>query len=324
MPSSRWINWINWIKMKGALLLLVLIVVFSSGCTENRAGAFSMTNTPAYPLTPTHSATSAPLATKTPLITLAPTQHTTPAPTSTEIPTISPTPSADSSSDKVITTSCPSIKGLMLHSSFGVKRTEELVAAIAGNGFIPTTYEDAYRNYYQEGTCPPSNLIVISIDDFGPYKVQIELQKMVEIFLDNAIPISIGVVAHDDTEEDTWEYYKYLQENGVEITSHTASHPNLTNLYHEEIRWELEASYSLICKKLGTCPISLALPYGLGANSSYILSQAEETGYKMVISIAGDTTISLDEYPIIFKRVSPSMDNQEETLDYLEKAFSQE
>lgn len=195
----------------------------------------------------------------------------------------------------------------MLHSDLGTSETRRLIRKITSKGFIPTTYEDIYNNYYQKNVCPPNNFIVISIDDFGPSLIRVPLYDMVEIFNEVDIPITISLIVNEETPDGTWEYCKRLQRRGGEIASHTISHSDLTDLSNEQILWELETSYQLICEKVGTCPLSLTLPYGKGANDPYILNQAEEIGYKMIISIEGAPTVSLGEFPIVLERMGPSV-----------------
>jgi peptidoglycan/xylan/chitin deacetylase (PgdA/CDA1 family) len=85
-------------------------------------------------------------------------------------------------------------------------------------------------------------------------------------FLDSIVAISSREFGIDVTriknEMLTWSQIREVSINGIEIGSHTVSHPILTKLSHERLRVELEQSKAIIEEKTGEKVVSLAYPVG--------------------------------------------------------------
>jgi len=78
----------------------------------------------------------------------------------------------------------------------------------------------------------------------------------------------------------TWQQLREMADSGMSIQSHTMSHPFLSDLSPEQIRWELAESKSILEDKLGRPVNYLALPGG--RYSSTAKKIAEEIGYQAV------------------------------------------
>lgn len=80
----------------------------------------------------------------------------------------------------------------------------------------------------------------------------------------------------------SWMQIKSLNEAGVEIGSHTLSHPDLTTLNDWQIRNELLNSKAIIEDKLGKEVVSFAYPYG--AWNQHVATLVQEAGYKIAFT----------------------------------------
>jgi peptidoglycan/xylan/chitin deacetylase (PgdA/CDA1 family) len=74
-----------------------------------------------------------------------------------------------------------------------------------------------------------------------------------------------------------WEHVKELSEEGMEIGSHTVSHPYLTQVPLEEVRRELEQSKAILEDKLGKSVGFLCAPGGY--YNDPVKKVAQEVGY---------------------------------------------
>jgi peptidoglycan/xylan/chitin deacetylase (PgdA/CDA1 family)/SAM-dependent methyltransferase len=59
-----------------------------------------------------------------------------------------------------------------------------------------------------------------------------------------------------------WDELRYLARAGIEIGSHTATHPFLTTLSAEDVAREAARSRTALLRELGVEPIAIAYPYG--------------------------------------------------------------
>jgi peptidoglycan/xylan/chitin deacetylase (PgdA/CDA1 family) len=59
-----------------------------------------------------------------------------------------------------------------------------------------------------------------------------------------------------------WSEVKELHNTGMTIASHTATHPNLTQISEDSVNTEVQESFNVITKKIGNCPQIFAYPYG--------------------------------------------------------------
>lgn len=75
----------------------------------------------------------------------------------------------------------------------------------------------------------------------------------------------------------SWEELRGLADRGVEIGSHTITHPHLTRLTDQELRGELQGSRARIEDELGRPCTLLAYPYG--ENDDRVREAARRAGY---------------------------------------------
>lgn len=108
----------------------------------------------------------------------------------------------------------------------------------------------------------------------------------------------------------TWDMLKELVDEGMEIGSHSSTHPNLTiipktQLYEEELR----GSRKILEEKLGISIKFFAYPGG--AKSKSVIQAVKETGYLSALSTIYDPNHSYEEDPYKVSRiyVGNSMEN---------------
>jgi len=100
-----------------------------------------------------------------------------------------------------------------------------------------------------------------------------------------------------------WDELRALADRGVEIGSHTVSHPHLPRLSTEEIRRELRESRRRIEDELGRPCRVLAYPYG--EYDERCVTEARAAGYEFAFTAPGFRTskLSLLADPLALPRV---------------------
>jgi peptidoglycan/xylan/chitin deacetylase (PgdA/CDA1 family) len=82
----------------------------------------------------------------------------------------------------------------------------------------------------------------------------------------------------------TWEDLNYLKDQGVNIGSHSHTHPLLGKMELEaSIAYEFKTSYDIINSKLGTPPVSISYP--VGSVDERVKRIAKEAGYKIGFAV---------------------------------------
>ena len=218
------------------------------------------------------------------------------------------------------TIECPTPKSLMLHSAYGSERMEQLAQELINGGYITMTYSQLY-DLWDKGQCPPKNAVLVSLDDLSGVWLRHTFVEMVDVFLKYNLKLTLGVISNNkDSKQDPllWDYFKDLDEKGIEIASHSTNHYNLPELNKAGVEIELNQSYDIICEHLGKCPETFVLPFGNGRDDKRVLEVAKGK-YRSLVSIAGPDTYSGDLF--ILKRISPYNDNQNVTIQLLERSF---
>ncbi len=197
---------------------------------------------------------------------------------------------------------CPTPPSIMLHSADGVYGMQWLVRTIEKCGLQTMTHRQISRPH-QQGLYRPENAILVSLDDLGTSWLRQEFKDMISIFTEKGYVLTLGVVT--GTEESTqkaeiWDYLQGLEAQGVEIASHSARHSLLNELNEAGLKAESEDSYSMLCKKLGSCPETFILPFGRGAESSLILKVLNEK-YTNIVSIHAPRVFGGEN--LLFKRI---------------------
>ena len=215
---------------------------------------------------------------------------------------------------------CPTPKSLMLHSWYGAKNTKRLAEAIVDKGWVTYTYSQVY-DLWDNGQCVPENVILVSLDDFYSVYESKVLSDMADVFVDYGLVMTLGLITRTDSykqDDKLWEKFKYLEEKGFEIASHSVNHDNPYELDTVYLKQELELSYDMICQNLGTCPETYILPYGIAWDYDRLLAIAKPL-YRAVVSIGGPSTYKGDL--LILRRISPGTSSPENVIEILENNF---
>lgn len=111
-----------------------------------------------------------------------------------------------------------------------------------------------------------------------------------------------------------WQQVKEMHTQGLDLGSHTISHPILSNLSVEEIHEELKGSAEVLAQHIGCYPNGICYPNGQAKDiNKHVLEQAQLCHYKYGI-VAYNRKLSTDE-PYLLGRVSAASDLREFKLN---------
>jgi len=150
---------------------------------------------------------------------------------------------------------------------------------LAGRGrLLHVTFDDAYRN----------------VADALPTLERLEVQATVFACTGYAVdgrPLDVPEVASaaaanpEHMATMNWDELRALAERGVEIGSHTISHPHLPRLDDRELEHELLDSRTALEDQLGRPCRLLAYPYG--DDDERVYRAAQQAGYEGAFSLRG-------------------------------------
>jgi len=87
-----------------------------------------------------------------------------------------------------------------------------------------------------------------------------------------------------------WREVELLLKDGVEVGSHSVSHPDFSKIDHQRAVDELCTSREVIRQRLGVAPDAFAIPFGQSMNwPAACAKSAREAGYQFVYAQAEDT-----------------------------------
>lgn len=176
------------------------------------------------------------------------------------------------------------------------------------NNYNVITYSQFYEALTQK-TSLPEKPVVITFDDNNKdqYENALPILKKYDykaiFFVPTAyVNVRGGVM--------TWEMLTTLVNEGMEIGSHSSTHPNLTILPERQLYdEELIGSKKTLEEKLGIAIKFFAYPGG--AKSGSVVQAMEDTGYLSAVTTNYDPNHSYDENPYRVSRiyVGNSMEN---------------
>lgn len=95
-----------------------------------------------------------------------------------------------------------------------------------------------------------------------------------------------------------------LQQAGMEVASHTLSHPRLSSLSPEQLTAELQTSRSLLAEHLGTPQHAFCYPYG--DHNRAVLQGVQQAGYGLALStIRGNKNAEADRWRLKRIMIAP-------------------
>jgi peptidoglycan/xylan/chitin deacetylase (PgdA/CDA1 family) len=180
---------------------------------------------------------------------------------------------------------------------------EKQMAYLAYNGYHPVKFTDLLAAL--EGRkALPTKPVVITFDDgwidcYDSAFPVLQKYHMIATFF--IIAGSVGSIPADQVM--SWGEIEEMSKAGMEIGSHTMTHPYLTKLEPDMLASELEDSKALLEKHVAGPVEVLAYPFGLYDDN--VVAQTEAAGYRAAVTIEEglfDTSDNLLEMP----RLTPS------------------
>lgn len=86
----------------------------------------------------------------------------------------------------------------------------------------------------------------------------------------------------------SWEQAAEMAATGMEMSSHTTGHADLTTLSRDDAWWQLSRSRALLVEKLGVEATTLGYPFG--KLNDQVAALARDAGYAVAVTTAGGTT----------------------------------
>ncbi len=254
----------------GVAVVMALAVVALAACAPAPTPQPSPTATPTSQPSPTATA-FVPTATSTP----QPSPTATPLPTATSTPqpppTATPTARAASTGGRVAP-----VPILMYHHIADLPddansdrrdyavcpaRFEEQLRYLKEQGYESVSLYAVIR--YLEGADPlPARAVVITFDDGYRDNAVVAFPLLVKYgftatFFVNAKPIDDGYPGYM-----TWAQVEQLSRSGMDVESHSYSHPMLTRLSDEDLLQEIRKAGDAIERHTGKRPRLFSYPYG--------------------------------------------------------------
>ena len=235
--------------------------------------------------TPTALPTLAPTHTATPLPTptLEPTQTPTAAPTATPVPTETPAPSPTRPLPSAAPQSTPDgiqrtarVPILMYHRITDLPENasasdrdykippaqfEEQLRYLRDNGYQSIRLYDLIR-YLQGGDPLPEKAVILTFDDGYRDNAVTAFPLLQEYGLTATFFVNTQPISDEYPAYMTWEQVEQLGRAGMDIESHSHSHPKLTALSEDEVLREVRVSKELIEKHTGKEVRFFSYPYG--------------------------------------------------------------
>lgn len=123
--------------------------------------------------------------------------------------------------------------------------------------------------------------------------------------LENSLSVELARTPNNQYAALTWEQLKEMANEGLDIGSHTLSHPILANISDKQIDEELKESKSKIENKLKIAVTGICYPNGMRSDiSKYVLVSAQRSGYQYGLLAYSDSNQPHDDYNV--QRVSAS------------------
>ncbi len=153
-------------------------------------------------------------------------------------------------------------------------------ALTAGGRAVHVTFDDAYKSV--------ANALPV-LEQLGLPATVFACAGYADTGRPLAVPELAGEAAAHPDELATmdWDELRALAERGVEVGSHTVSHPHLPRLSDAEIDSELRESRTQIEDELGRPCRVMAYPYG--EHDARVRAGAQRAGYDVAHSLASQT-----------------------------------
>jgi peptidoglycan/xylan/chitin deacetylase (PgdA/CDA1 family) len=149
---------------------------------------------------------------------------------------------------------------------------------LAHHRFHPVTQQQAY-NALERGGRLPHRPVLITFDDGYRSVLTHAAPVLVHLHMPATAYVITGRVSAPDPSFLTWRDLRRLEQDHVEIGSHTVDHRPLTELSNTTILWELRSSRRVLERRLGVPVRWLAYPFG--AFEGRVVTLAHRVGYRL-------------------------------------------
>src|SRR5262249_26057966 len=143
----------------------------------------------------------------------------------------------------------------------------------------------------------PGNSVIKRLPD--------ELKEEVIERLSLALGVAIPQTPPEEFSSVTWDQAREMDANGVEIGSHTLTHPILTNVGDERLRREVRDSKSRLEEILGRQVDQLCYPNG--DNDERVQCEVARAGYRAAVTVVNGL-IQRGDDPLTLRRVHTERD----------------
>ncbi len=145
---------------------------------------------------------------------------------------------------------------------------------LAGNGFHPVTIADVYAA--TQGTAElPAKPVAITFDDGGADCYSVAYPILREHGFTATFFVITGYVGNGSCM--TWDQLREMRAAGMDIESHTYSHPDLRKLDAARLAQELRESRAALVRELGASACFLSYPEG--RFDGRVVAAAKAAGY---------------------------------------------
>ena len=147
---------------------------------------------------------------------------------------------------------------------------------LADNHYTPITFA-TYVNYLTNGGTLPSKPIILTFDDGWKTQYTYALPILQKYHFVGTFFIITGYPTGNYAAYMTWDQITTLDHDGMEIASHSITHPNLTKVSPDQAKNEIVTSKKTLEDKLGHTVITFAYPEY--AHNPAIMLLVKEAGY---------------------------------------------
>jgi peptidoglycan/xylan/chitin deacetylase (PgdA/CDA1 family) len=158
---------------------------------------------------------------------------------------------------------------------------EEQMAYLAAHNFHSTSVADLIA-YLEQGRPLPENPVIITFDDGWEETYTVGFPILRKYGLSATFFIPANWVENLDGTL-SWAQIEEMDRAGMEIGSHTMTHPYLIKSTPEMLTWELENSKARLEKHTSKPVIALAYPFGLYDDN--VIQQTKAAGYRAAFTI---------------------------------------
>lgn len=174
---------------------------------------------------------------------------------------------------------------------------------LKSQGYSTLSFDDLYKSFYAGETLPPKS-VILTFDDGYEDNYQYAFPLLQKYGLKGTFFVATGFT---DTNPFymTREQIREMSDAGMNIESHTVSHPDLTKLSHDQLVYELNHSRQALQDIIGKDIFFFAYPFG--TYNQAVATETKNVGYLMSVTTkVGKTQKANDPFGLVRFRVGPA------------------